>query len=71
MWLTTIIDHPVRQLTYNVIFPKERLCRMAHLDDGECHRIVPIVKGSNGHTLVHFHQTLPQAHGPYTLSWNW
>jgi hypothetical protein len=70
-WLETIIDHPIRQLTCNIVFPKARPCQRATFTDEQTEANVPLVVGSNGLTLVHFHKTLPRQHTPYTLSWNW
>jgi len=70
-WLETVIDHPVRQFTCNLIFPKSRPCRSASLVVGTGNTVIPVIKGSDGRTLIHFHQTAPSPLLPYILQWSW
>jgi hypothetical protein len=70
-WLETAIDHPVRLLTCNVVFPKGRPCQRVSLDDGRSEVSLPIVRAPNGQTLAHFTKHLPSAHVAYALRWTW
>jgi hypothetical protein len=70
-WLETTIDHPIRQLTRTIIFPKERPCQAAHLAvEGKIQTLTPAPL-SDGRTLVRVQISQPHADTPYTIYWTW
>jgi hypothetical protein len=70
-WLETTIDHPIHQLTREIIFPRERPCLSAELVvEGLAVQLEPI-RLPNGRTLLRVHIPTPQADTPYTICWCW
>ena len=70
-WLEMLIDHPVRQLIGNVVFPQERPCRWAAIQDGLKYRAIPIITSSGGSTIIHFRHPAAAPHTSYMLRWCW
>lgn len=70
-WLETTLDHPARQLTRRVVFPRERPCLNSCLrHDG--HEVdLPVTVLADGRTSVGFNIQNPKACTPYTLYWSW
>ena len=70
-WLETTIDHPIRRLTRNIIFPKGRPCQAANLVvEGQIRTLTP-VQLDDGRTMVSVQVPKPQADTPYTIHWTW
>jgi hypothetical protein len=70
-WVETTIDHPVRKLRRQVIFPKSRPVQQAVLEQGKGELLLPIHYLSDGRTLLQLEVTNPQTHHPYKIRWVW
>ncbi len=70
-WLETTIDHPIEQLTREIIFPKERPCRRAELVVGGQVRPLALIRRPDGRSAVRIHIPHPQPDTPYTICWAW
>ncbi|MBA3331134.1 MAG: hypothetical protein H0T39_09740, partial [Actinobacteria bacterium] len=70
-WLETTIDHPIEQLTREIIFPKERPCRRAALVVGGRVRPLESIRRQDGRSAVRIHIPHPQPDTPYTICWAW
>ena len=70
-WLETTLDHPAQHLSRRIVFPKERSCLSARLQD-EGHAVdLPITVLADGRTSVGFNIQDPKVCAAYTLNWSW
>ncbi len=70
-WLETTIDHPVRRLTREIVFPKERPCRSVELVIGDQAVPLELIRLPDGRTMVRVRVADPKADTPYTICWSW
>lgn len=70
-WLETVVDHPIAQLHRTIVFPPERPCRVAVLEDGTSATQLPVQHGQDGQTSVAIEVPRPVAHQPYRIRWAW
>lgn len=70
-WLETTIDHPIRQLGQQIIFPKARPCRRAELVVADL--VIPLnpATGTDGRTTLRYSVPSPESHTPYLVRWRW
>lgn len=67
-WLETLVDHPVSHLRRTIVFPPERPCRLAELENGASQTRLLVQRGRNGATTVTLKVFQPLAHHVYTAS---
>jgi hypothetical protein len=70
-WFESTIDRPVRRVRSTIVFPVERPCQQAALDQSGQKIELPIVRLGTGRTVVSFRTDRAQADTPYTILWTW
>lgn len=70
-YLETIIDHPIRQLSQVISFPKARPCQSASLFCDGLEVPLPVLRQPDGWTVVRCEVLRPMSHLPYTIRWAW
>lgn len=70
-WLETTIDHPVKRMRCDIVFPKERPCQRATLSYQGTEIPLPVRSVGEGKTSIYFELSEPS---PYVISvvrWIW
>jgi len=66
-----VIDHPVRRFSQLIVFPPDRPCLEATLQDGEHTRNMDVSQLPEGRTSLLCEIPRARMNTPYTLRWNW
>jgi len=70
-WMETTIDHPIRNLSVEVVFPRTRAPLYALLDHSGDERSMPVHWRADGRYQVRFDLGAADAHAPYFIRWAW
>jgi hypothetical protein len=70
-WMDVTIDHPIRRLRAQVLFPESRPVLTATAQHAQKTVVLPIVRHGNGQTMIGLETWRPLAHEPYIISWSW
>jgi len=70
-WLEVSIDHPVRHLRAQILFPRARPVRHVMADHHGMHAALPIQRLADGTTAVRLETSRARAHSPYLMRWSW
>ena len=70
-WVETTIDHPIRQLSQTIVFPKDRPCQAAELVyRGQAVPLHVMTTGQGG-TQLTIHLSQPEQNTAYRIRWIW
>jgi hypothetical protein len=70
-WVETRVDHPTRQLSRVVVFPKDRPALVASLIQDGQELPLPVHTDLDGRTFVAARISRPPADTPYLVRWRW
>lgn len=70
-WLETTIDHPVKRVRCDIVFPKDRPCRRATFAYQGYEIALPVRSVGGGKTSICFELSEPSPHVLSMIRWTW